>query len=167
MVTCRRLLVMSLPLVSGRCPEPTDGRHHYYAWTSSNTTSWTVLNQRDYTPPMNAKHGSMVGITDAEYGAIVARWGTPNWVRLTSSNFPDRYLRHFGYALRLDPDDNTTTFRADATFYRVAGLADSAWTSFRSYNFPDRCLRHADFLVRIDPISTATERQDATFPVTP
>lgn len=185
----------------------------YYAWSSANTTSWTVMNQRDYTPPLNSKHGSMVGITDAEYNAVVSRWGTPNWVRLKSSNFPDRfvrhannigridaypfdpyqdqlwrmvagladpsgvsfqsvnfpdrYLRHVNFEIRLDPNDNTTAFRADATFHRVAGLADSSWSSFRSNNFPDRYLRHADFLLRIDPISTATDRQDATFRVTP
>ncbi|MGB3439815.1 MAG: glycoside hydrolase family 43 protein [Actinophytocola sp.] len=185
----------------------------YYAWSSGNATSWTALNQRDYTPPLNAKHGSMTGITDAEYNAIVSRWGTPNWVRLKSSNFPDRYvrhadnigrldaypfdpyqdqlwrlvpgladsagvsfqsvnypdrhLRHYSYAIRLDTNDNTAAYRADATFHRVAGLADSSWTSFRSYNFPDRYLRHANNLMRIDPISTATDRQDATFRVTP
>lgn len=185
----------------------------YYAWSSSNATNWTVLNQRDYTPPLNAKHGSMVGISDAEYNAVVSRWGLPNWVRLKSSNFPDRYvrhanniarldaypfdpyqdqmwrmvagladssgvsfqsvnypdryLRHYDYALRLDLNDGTSTFRADATFHRVAGLADSSWSSFRSYNFPDRYLRHYDYLLRIDPISTATDRQDATFRVTP
>jgi non-reducing end alpha-L-arabinofuranosidase len=184
----------------------------YYAWSSSNTTSWSVLNQRDYTPPLNAKHGSMVGITDAEYSAIVSRWGTPGWVRLKSSNFPDRfvrhannvgridpypfdpyqdqmwrmvagladssavsfqsvnypdrYLRHYDYALRLDVNDGTAAFRADATFVRVAGLADSSWTSFRSYNYADRYLRHYDYLLRIDPVSTATDRQDATFRIT-
>ncbi|OLF09719.1 alpha-L-arabinofuranosidase [Actinophytocola xinjiangensis] len=187
----------------------------YYAWSTTSITSgsWPVLNQRDYTPPLNAKHGSMIGITDAEYSGAVARWGLPNWVRLKLSNFPDRfvrhannivrtdpypfdsyqdqlwrlvpgladsagvsfqsvnypdrYLRHFDYAARLDQNDNSATFRADATFHRVAGLADSAWSSFRSYNFPDRHLRHANDLVRVDPISTATDRQDATFRVTP
>lgn len=185
----------------------------YYAWSSSNASSWSVLNQRDYTPPLNAKHGSMTGITDAEYSAIVSRWGTPNWVRLKSSNFPDRYvrhadnvgrldaypfdpyqdqmwrmvagladsagvsfqsvnypdryLRHYNYAIRLDASDGTATFRGDATFYRVAGLADSAWSSFRSHNNADRYLRHSGYLLRIDPISTATDRQDATFRVTP
>lgn len=185
----------------------------YYAWSSTNTTSWTVLNQRDYTPPLNAKHGSMVGITETEYNAVVSRWGTPDWVRLKSSNlpdryvrhanniarldpypfdpyqdqmwrmvpgladssgvsfqsvnYPDRYLRHYNYEVRLDPTENTTTFRADATFHRVAGLADTSWTSFRSNNFPDRYLRHYNYLIRIDPISTATDRQDATFRVTP
>ncbi len=189
----------------------------FYAWSSSNVggNSWTALNQRTYTPPLNAKHGSIAGISAAEYDGLVSRWGLPNWVRLKSSNFPDRfvrhannvgridpypfdpypdqlwrmvpgladaagvsfqsvnfptrYLRHFSYAMRLDVNDNTATFRADATFYRTAGLADSAWSSFRSYNFPDRYLRHANNLLRIDPLSAgspATDRQDATFRVT-
>jgi hypothetical protein len=187
----------------------------YYAWSSTNIggNSWTVMNQRAYTPPLNAKHGSIAGITTAEYNALVSRWGLPNWTRLKSSNFPDRhvrhadyigridaypfdpyqdqlwrmvpgladsagvsfesvnfpgrFLRHSNYEIRLDANDNTAVFRADATFYRVAGLADSAWSSFRSYNFPDRYLRHSNYVLRIDPISTATDRADATFRVTP
>ncbi|MDG4797081.1 glycoside hydrolase family 43 protein [Micromonospora sp. WMMD1082] len=190
----------------------------FYAWSTSTIggNSWTALNQRDYTPPLNAKHGSIAGISGAEYTGLVSRWGLPNWVRLKSSNFPDRYVRHAGnigrldaypfdpyqdqlwrmvpgladpagvsfqsvnvpsrylrhsnYAIRLDADDNTATFRADATFHRVAGLADAGWQSFRSHNFPDRYLRHADYLLRIDPLSansSASDRQDATFRVTP
>ncbi|MEO3926705.1 glycoside hydrolase family 43 protein [Micromonosporaceae bacterium B7E4] len=190
----------------------------FYAWSSSNVAgnSWAAMNQRDYTPPLNAKHGSIAGISSAEYDALVSRWGLPNWTRLKSSNFPDRYvrhadnvgridpypfdphqdqmwrmvpgladssgvsfqsvnfpsryLRHSDYAIRLDENDNTAAFRADATFHRVAGLADGAWSSFRSYNFPDRYLRHTDYLLRIDPLSassSAADRQDATFRVTP
>jgi hypothetical protein len=186
----------------------------FYAWSTSNVgaNSWTALNQRTYTPPMNAKHGSIVGITSAEYSGLTTRWGLPNWVRLKSSNFPDRfvrhannlgridtypmepvqdqmwrmvpgladsagvsfqsvnyptrYLRHLNYAIRLDVNDNTATFRGDATFYRVAGLSDSTWSSFRSYNVADRYLRHSNYVLRIDPISTATDREDATFRVT-
>ncbi|GAA0460806.1 hypothetical protein Ade02nite_15180 [Paractinoplanes deccanensis] len=185
----------------------------FYAWSTStiSANAWTVLNQRDYTPPLNAKHGSIVGITGAEYDGLVARWGLPAWVRLKSYNFPDRYvrhadnvgrldaypfdpyqdqlwrmvpgladaagvsfesvnypgryLRHSNYAIRLDASDGTATFRADATFTRVAGLANGSWSSFRSYNFPDRHLRHANYLLRIDPISTAVDREDATFRV--
>ncbi|MGW3345858.1 glycoside hydrolase family 43 protein [Nonomuraea rubra] len=187
----------------------------YYAWSSTSVggNSWTALDQRAYTPPLNAKHGSIAGITTAEYNALVSRWGTPAWTRLKSSNFPDRYvrhadlvgrldaypfdpyqdqlwrmvpgladsagvsfesvnypgryLRHYNYEIRLDPGDNTAAFRADATFHRVAGLADSAWSSFRSHNFPDRYLRHSNYLLRVDPISTATDRADATFRLTP
>ncbi|MGA4988673.1 glycoside hydrolase family 43 protein [Nonomuraea bangladeshensis] len=187
----------------------------YYAWSTSNVggNSWTALNQRAYTPPLNAKHGSIAGISATEYNALVSRWGLPSWTRLKSSNFPDRYVRHYDYAgrldaypfdpyqdqlwrmvpglsdsagvsfesvnypgrylrhydyvIRLDANDGTAAFRSDATFYRVAGLADSAWSSFRSANYPDRYLRHFDYLLRIDPVSTATDREDATFRVTP
>nr|WP_246107549.1 AbfB domain-containing protein [Saccharothrix saharensis] len=62
-------------------------------------------------------------------------------------------------------DDGSPTFAADATFHRVAGLADSSWTSFRSHNFADRYIRHADYVLRIDPISTTADRADATFQV--
>jgi non-reducing end alpha-L-arabinofuranosidase len=188
-----------------------------YMWSSTNVggNSWTVVNQRDFTPPLNSKHGSIVGITEDEYNGAVSRWGAPNWVRLKSSNLPDyyvrhannlgridpypfdpyqdqmwrmvagladsagvsfesvnfpgRFLRHYNYAIRLDQNDNTATFRADATFYRTAGLADSSWTSFRSSNFPDRYLRHSNYALRIDPLSSgssATDRQDATFRIT-
>ena len=93
----------------------------------------------------------------------------PAGVSFQSVNLPTRYLRHFSFALRLDVNDNTATFRADATFYRTAGFADSSWASFRSYNFPDRYIRHANNLLRIDPVSASsstTTRQDATFQVT-
>ncbi|RCG25069.1 hypothetical protein DQ384_32530 [Sphaerisporangium album] len=91
-----------------------------------------------------------------------------NGVSFESVNVPGRYLRHYNYALRLDPNDNTSIFRADATFYRTAGLADSSWSSFRSYNFPTYYLRHRDYLLRIDPLSASSslsDRQDATFRV--
>ena len=84
-------------------------------------------------------------------------------VSFQSVNYPTRYLRHYNYALQLDVNDGTSTFAADATFYKTAGLADSSWSSFRSYNNPTRYIRHYDYVLRIDPVSTATEKQDATF----
>ncbi|QNP74279.1 AbfB domain-containing protein [Streptomyces roseirectus] len=185
----------------------------FYAWqsTSPATGTWTPLDQRTYTQPVNSKHCGIVPITSAEHDNLLARWGAPAWNRLKSYNFParyvrhagyaarideypiepykdslwtlvpgladssgvsfrsvnnpDRYLRHYDYALRLDVNDGTSAFAGDATFHRTAGLADASWTSFRSYNNPDRYLRHYSYALRIDPISTATERQDATFRV--
>lgn len=90
-------------------------------------------------------------------------------VSFESVSSPGRYLRHSGYNLRLDPNDGSSIFRADATFYPTAGLGDSSWTSFRSYNFPDRYIRHSGYALRIDvlsPSSSATDRQDATFDIT-
>ncbi|MEV5495401.1 AbfB domain-containing protein [Nonomuraea fuscirosea] len=88
------------------------------------------------------------------------------YVSFEAANFPGYYLRHWNYDLVLARNDGSATFRADATFRRVAGLADASATSFQSYNFPDRHLRHADYLLRIDPISTTTDRADATFRIT-
>ncbi|MEO3926883.1 AbfB domain-containing protein [Micromonosporaceae bacterium B7E4] len=90
-------------------------------------------------------------------------------VSFESVNHPGRYIRRNGYLARLDPDDNSSTFRADAAFYRTAGPADNSWSSSRSSRVSDRYLRHAGYLLRIDPLgasSRVTDRQDATFRVT-
>ncbi|MET7421099.1 glycoside hydrolase family 43 protein [Dactylosporangium sp. NPDC005555] len=136
----------------------------YYAWSTSNVGggAWTVLNQRDYTPPLNAKHGSIVGVTAAEYNGLVSRWGLPAWVRLKSSNFPDRYVRHADNVARLDayPFDPYQ----DQLWKMVPGLADSAGVSFQSVNFPTHYLRHFNYEVRLDANdNTAAFRADATF----
>lgn len=92
----------------------------------------------------------------------------PPGVSFQSVNFPDRYLRHSNNALVLNTNDNSALFKADATFHRVPGFANSSWTSFRSHNFPDRYIRHTGYVLRIDPISggsSSTDKQDATFRV--
>ncbi|MBG0567754.1 glycoside hydrolase family 43 protein [Actinoplanes aureus] len=136
----------------------------YYAWSTSNVgaNSWTLLNQRDYTPPLNAKHGSITGITAAEYDGLVARWGLPGWVRLKSYNFPDRYVRHANSIGRIDayPFDP----HEDQLWRMVPGLADAAGVSFESVNYPGRYLRHSGYAIRLDPSdNTAAFRADATF----
>jgi len=188
----------------------------FYAWQTSNidSNSWTAMDQKLYTQPLNSKHATIQPITATEMSNLIARWGAPTWNRLKSYNFPARYvrhlnnvaridtypfdpspdeqwrivpgladptgvsfqsvnfptmyLRHSNFALVLNTNDNTATFRADATFTRVPGFADPSWTSFRSFNFPDRFIRHANFVLRIDPItasSSTTAKQDATFRV--
>ncbi|MFH0174137.1 glycoside hydrolase family 43 protein [Streptomyces cacaoi] len=183
----------------------------FYAWQSTDLSAgtWTALDQKTYTQPVNSKHCGVTTITSTQYSNLVAKWGAPAWSRLKSYNYPDRYvrhanyvgridtypfdlytdsqwklvpgladssgvsfqsvnyptryLRHYNYQLQLDVNDGTSTFAGDATFYRTAGLADSTWASFRSYNNPTRYIRHANYVLRIDPVSTATEKQDATF----
>lgn len=89
-------------------------------------------------------------------------------VSIESTNFPGYYLRHSNFDFALVPNDGSGSFAADATFKRVAGLADATAVSFQSYNHPTRYLRHYSYLLRLDEISassTATDRQDATFRV--
>jgi hypothetical protein len=87
------------------------------------------------------------------------------YVSFESVNFPGYYLRHSNYDFVLAPDDGTATFRADATFRQVPGLASSSWASFQSYNVPDRYIRHYAYLLRLDPITDSVGRADATFQV--
>ncbi|GAA2587813.1 hypothetical protein GCM10010435_77660 [Winogradskya consettensis] len=188
----------------------------FFCWQTSDIASgsWTLLNDRAYTQPLNSKHLGITPITAAELSGLTGTWGTPAWNRIKSYNFPDRYLRHASNVGRIDPypfdpyqdqqwtivpgladpagisfrsvnfptmylrhsayamvlnaNDGSSTFNADATFYRSAGFADSTWTSFRSYNYPDRYLRHSNYVLRIDPItssSATTDKQDATFQI--
>lgn len=136
----------------------------FYAWSQSSVTanSWTALNQRAYTPPLNAKHGSIAGITSAEYSALVSRWGLPAWTRLKSSNYPDRFVRHADLAGRIDayPFDPYQ----DQLWRMVPGLADASGVSLESVNYPGRYLRHYNYAIRLDPNDgTAAFRGDATF----
>jgi hypothetical protein len=136
----------------------------FYAWSTGSISggSWTVMNQRSYAQPLNSKHASIAQITAAEYNAMVSRWGLPNWTRLKSYNFPDRYWRHSNFNARIDPYP-FDPFQ-DQLWTMVAGLADPAGVSFRSVNFPDRYLRQSNLALRIDPNDgTATFRGDATF----
>jgi hypothetical protein len=136
----------------------------YYCWSTTNIggNSWTPMNQRDYTAPLNSKHGSMLGITDAEYHGLISRWGTPSWVRLKSYNFPDYFVRHANRVGRIDPYP-FDPYR-DQMWQMVPGLADSAGVSFQSVNNPGNYLRHSNYAMRLDPNdNTATFRADATF----
>ncbi|HKX33596.1 MAG TPA: AbfB domain-containing protein, partial [Blastocatellia bacterium] len=63
----------------------------------------------------------------------------------------------------LDPDDGSTLFQADATFYRRAGLADNSWSSYESYNFPGMYWRHSSFLMILGAVSDGVQQADATF----
>jgi non-reducing end alpha-L-arabinofuranosidase len=136
----------------------------YYLWSSSNigANAWSAMNQRDYTPPMNSKHGSIAGITDAEYNALVSRWGLPNWVRLKSSNFPDYFVRHSDRIGRIAPYP-FDPYR-DQMWRMAPGLADSAGVSFESVSVPGSFLRHNNYAIRLDPNDdSVTFRADATF----
>ncbi|GAA1608792.1 family 43 glycosylhydrolase [Actinoplanes couchii] len=81
--------------------------------------------------------------------------------RLQSYNFPDRFVRHSNFAVRIDPSVSPAL---DARFRVVPGLADTSAISFESVNFPGHYLRHSNYVLRLDPNpGTATFRQDATF----
>lgn len=139
------------------------------------TPSWNRLKSYNY-PDRYVRHANNVGRIDPypfnqyqdQQWTLVPGLADPAGISFRSVNYPDRYLRHYYYELVLNPNDGTSIFAADATFYRSPGFADSTWTSFRSYNSPTRYIRHYNYVLRIDPISSsssATDKQDATFRV--
>ncbi|UPZ27090.1 glycoside hydrolase family 43 protein [Streptomyces sp. LRE541] len=136
----------------------------FYAWQSSNLASgtWTALDQKTYTQPVNSKHCGIATITATEYTNLLAKWGAPAWNRLKSYNYPDRYVRHANYAARVDtyPFDLYT----DSQWKLVPGLADGSGVSFQSVNYPTRYLRHYNYALQLDVNDgTSTFAGDATF----
>ena len=74
------------------------------------------------------------------------------------------YLRHYDRRIRLDANDGSAVFRADATFCAKPGLSGSGNLSLESYNFPGSYVRHYNYELRIDPFAdNATYRADASF----
>ncbi|MFD3928182.1 family 43 glycosylhydrolase [Streptomyces sp. NPDC058614] len=106
---------------------------------------------------------NVTNLADSQFRVVTGLAGSGT-VSLESANFPGYYLRHKNYELWVEKNDGTSTFLADASFQRRAGLADTtAGVSFESYNFPGRYVRHYANLIQLQPVSTALDRQDATF----
>jgi len=97
--------------------------------------------------------------------------GTPNFgipipdgispIRLKSYNFPDRFVRHWEYRAKIEPN---VTNLADSQFRIVPGLAGSGTVSLESTNFPGYYLRHRNSEVWVDKSDGSTLfRNDASF----
>ncbi|MEU0383944.1 AbfB domain-containing protein [Streptomyces chartreusis] len=83
-------------------------------------------------------------------------------ISIRSVNFPDRYWRVRDGSVRLDQIGSGPEQREDATFRRVAGLADSSCYSFATAD--GRYLRHRSFvLVANTNDGSSLFRKDATF----
>jgi uncharacterized protein YkwD len=98
---------------------------------------------------------------------IVPGLADPTWISFRSTNYPDRYLRHQNFRIKLDVFDGSQVMRGDATFQMRPGLADGGWTSFSAYNAPfrDRFIRHKCWSLYLEPIADDLGRRDATFRV--
>jgi hypothetical protein len=109
------------------------------------------------------RHGSILNVTAAETARVFGRWGpSAPRPRLQSYNYPDRYVRHANFDVRIDPNVSPAQ---DAQFRLVPGLAsNSGYVSIESVNFPGYYLRHTGYdfsLAAYD--GTAAFAADATF----
>ncbi|GIM91622.1 glycoside hydrolase family 43 protein [Paractinoplanes toevensis] len=135
----------------------------FFAWSTSSlsTGSWTLLNDRSYTQPLNSKHLGITPITASELSNLLAT-GTPAWNRVKSYNYPGRYIRHYSNVGRIDeyPFDQWQ----DQQWKLVPGLADGAGVSFQSVNYPTMYLRHYSYAIQLAASDGSTAfKGDATF----
>jgi hypothetical protein len=93
------------------------------------------------------------------FGIPVADGVTP--YRLRSYNVTDRFIRHWNFRARLDPN---VTVLADSQFRIVTGLAGSGTVSLESANYPGYFLRHRNYELYVERNDgSATFRNDASF----
>ena len=82
---------------------------------------------------------------------------------IESTNFPGSFLRHSDFRVRLDPNDDSALFAADATWctrFSLDGRTDTGEgvVAFESFNFPDYYMRRLGsdvWLARPDGASPA------------
>ncbi|GLP66485.1 hypothetical protein TUSST3_31050 [Streptomyces sp. TUS-ST3] len=93
------------------------------------------------------------------FGIPVADGATP--VRLSSYNYPDKFVRHWEYRAKLE---GNVTNLADSQFRIVTGLTGSGTVSLESANFPGYYLRHKNNEVWVEKDDgTALFDADASF----
>ncbi|MFF2130123.1 family 43 glycosylhydrolase [Streptomyces olivochromogenes] len=94
-----------------------------------------------------------------DFGIPVADGVTP--VRFSSYNFPDRYIRHWEFRAKIEPN---VTNLADSQFRVVGGLAGTGTVSLESANYPGHYLHQKNNEVWVEKDDgTAAFRNDASF----
>ncbi|MNL52713.1 Alpha-L-arabinofuranosidase B (ABFB) [compost metagenome] len=95
---------------------------------------------------------------------MVAGLADSSGVSFESANYPGRFLRvRTNGEVWLDQNDSTAAFRNEATFRRVAGLADPRQSSYQTWTDAAKYLRHSNYLLYAQAGTEATFNADATF----
>ena len=125
-----------------------------------------------YTGDRFVRHANFDARLDANVSpALDARWrlvpglsgAGAGSVSFESVNAPGYYLRHVNFDFVLAKHDGSATFRSDATFRRVAGLADASAVSFQAVNYAERYIRNVGGQLKLDTLSGTSARSEATF----
>ncbi|WP_186577047.1 family 43 glycosylhydrolase [Aquibacillus kalidii] len=104
----------------------------------------------------DSKWHKVVGLSDDGDG----------YVSFQSENNPGFYLVRDGNNVVLAKNDGTDSFKENATFKTVAGLADENAVSFQTYKDESLYLyMDYDYILRVSEVATDAEKADATFTV--
>jgi hypothetical protein len=108
-------------------------------------------------------------------GPASCSWGWPDstWIvraglanstclSFESTNNPGQYLRHSGFQLYLNANDNTSLFAQDATFCPQTGQNGQGY-SFQSANYPNKYLRHYNYTLYAASNGGSNAWDSATF----
>lgn len=136
----------------------------FSAWLTDDISkdAWQEISERDYNPPLNVKHATVLPITRAEMDRLIEHWTRPKWNRLKSWNFPDCYVRHETLCGRISyyPMDPYQ----DSQWLLVPGLADSSGVSFEAVNYPGHYLRAvAEHVMLVKDDGSPAFKNKATF----
>ncbi len=110
---------------------------------------------------------------DASDGRFSIRHGLADdaGVSFESVNFPNFFLRHQDFRLKLQQNSGDDLFKHDATFFWRPGLSSignhsaADQCSFESVNLPGLFIRHRDFhlFVEKSSVNPGSFNEDATF----
>ncbi|MEV4134733.1 family 43 glycosylhydrolase [Dactylosporangium sp. NPDC049742] len=150
-----------------KSPDGTEDWIVYHANASASDGCGSTRTTRIQRISWNADGTPNLGVPVATGTVLAPPSGEPagpavtTW-RLQSYNFPDRYVRHADYDVRIDPNVSPA---ADSQWKVVPGLTGgTGYVSLESTNFPGYFLRHSNYdfsLVRND--GSAAFAADATF----
>ncbi|KAF7309657.1 putative alpha-N-arabinofuranosidase B [Mycena indigotica] len=103
---------------------------------------------------------------------VVSGLANSGCISFQSRDTSNSYLRHFNFALQVNSNDGSQTFREDATFCPQAGL-NGQGNTIRSWSYPTRFFRHFNNNLFIasnggvhDFDNTASFNDDISFVVT-
>ena len=118
-------------------------------------------NYLGFVSPINAGSAQIDRLDSAFY--VRAGLADAACISFESKNYPGYYLRHAGFRIRLNQNDNSALYRDDATFCQRAGLAGRG-NSYESKNYPGRYLRARGTELWVDPQATdSTYANSASF----
>eukprot|EP01084_Bolivina_argentea_P315644 546891_1 len=136
--------------------------HPYYEINS--------YNYNNYYWKHNAGSGTRITLNpspvqNSQFKIVSSLIGHGDYISFESVNYNGWYLRHSGYALRLNSYDKSDLFRNDASFKVIPSLiGDINYVSFESHNYGGHYLRHSGYQLYIHQNDGSTLfKKDASF----
>jgi hypothetical protein len=68
--------------------------------------------------------------------------GNADCISFESKLAPGSFIRHYNFALRLDPNDGSKAMHEDATFCPETSFNSKGTNSFKAWDYPTRYIRH-------------------------